>query len=74
MQVPHDKWMHFSCSCILFIMAVRCGFDKKEAAYILFSIGFAKEILDMYEKGGTFDWHDMLANIIGIALGYLLCR
>ncbi|KAI9301056.1 hypothetical protein BJ944DRAFT_208274 [Cunninghamella echinulata] len=73
----NDKLLHFSTFCILGIclyylwnLSYRRNFIL--ASVILFAISFGSEFVQGLLPYRTFDWYDILANIIGSSVGLLI--
>ena len=86
LDMPHrmigfDKIQHAAVSCLLtlssqYVMVNKSGFDEDKAlSYSVSSsalIGLAKELNDVQAKKQQFNWGDMIANGIGIAIAVLI--
>ena len=75
-----DKILHFSYSAGLtglsnHIMSEQFGLDRGESRYFSISltttIGLSKEIFDA-KRGKKFDFKDIIWDLAGIGVGYLL--
>ena len=76
-----DKIQHAAVSCLLtlssqYIMVNKSGFDEHKAlSYSVSSsalIGLAKEVNDCQTKEKPFDWGDLIANGVGIAIAVFI--
>ncbi len=79
--IGFDKIQHAAVSCLLtlssqYVMVNKSGFDEEKAlSYSVSSsalIGLAKELNDVQAKKQQFNWGDMIANGIGIAIAVLI--
>jgi len=79
--IGFDKIQHATVSCLLtlsgqYVMENKSGLDENKAlsysASSTATIGFIKELYDIQIKGRSFNWGDMIANGIGIAIAVLL--
>jgi VanZ family protein len=71
--IPEDKKKHFVVSLLLMLMLSLVHVPLVWAAAITLVVGVAKEIYDKYCKKTYFDVYDLLADIIGIGVGFILC-
>jgi len=69
-KIADDKLLHFSFSCILFII-LNIFFNPLLSSGIVWGIGILKEVWDE-EYGSGFSAGDIWANTIGIILGGLI--
>ncbi len=67
----NDKIKHFLISAILTILITVVTGDKMLALIGVASIGIGKEAIDFY-KGGVFDLYDIMADIFGIFIGFVI--
>lgn len=65
-----DGLLHCLVSAIIFMLLARIA-NPVGAAIITLIIGSFKEAYDE-ENGGTSEWHDMICDCIGVALGVLI--
>ena len=86
LNVPHktigyDKVQHAAVSCLLtlssqYVMENKSGFDEYKAlSYSVSSaalVGLTKELNDKQTRKIPFDWGDMIANGVGIAIAVLI--
>lgn len=79
--IGFDKIKHAAVSCLLtlscqYVMVNKSGFDEQEALYYSVSsaalVGLTKELNDAQTRKIPFDWGDMIANGIGIAIAVLI--
>jgi len=79
--IGFDKTQHVAVSCVLtlsgqYIMENKSGFDEDRAlSYSASSaaiIGLIKELNDVQNKGCSFNWGDMIANGVGIAIAVFI--
>jgi hypothetical protein len=68
MKIKDDKLLHFSFSLNLMFI-IHLFFELSIALFITLLIGLLKEIYDEY-YGSGFDFKDILANLIGIIMGF----
>ena len=80
-KIGFDKVQHAAVSCLLtlssqYIMVNKGNVDENEAlAYSISSsalIGLTKELNDQQKGKRPFDWGDMVANGVGIAIAVLI--
>ena len=74
LHLPSDKVLHFLCSAI--IMGI-CSvfFNPMLSCFIALAIGLLKELYDCHKPNPTgWDWHDLLADTIGIIVGMILIK
>ena len=76
-----DKVQHTAVSCLLtlssqYIMVNKSGFSEQKAlSYSVSSsalVGLAKEFNDYKTKEGSFDWGDLVADGVGIAIAVFI--
>lgn len=76
-----DKFWHFSASFVTVgagyhLCASRLGFKRPMATGIslsgAFGLGVGKELIDRYRHHRRFSWKDIIANALGITLGYFV--
>ena len=79
--IGFDKIQHAAVSCLLtlsgqYIMENKSGLDENKAlsysASSAATIGLIKELNDVQTKGRSFNWGDMIANGIGIAMAVFI--
>lgn len=63
-----DKLLHASISWVM-TMELRRLMPWWAAALTVLTAGVVKEVYDKLSKNGTPEWKDLLANVVGIALG-----
>ena len=66
LHLPSDKVLHFLCSAI--IMGI-CSvfFNPMLSCFITLAIGLLKELYDCRKPNPSgWDWHDLLADLLGI--------
>lgn len=75
--ISFDKVQHAAVSCLLtlscqYIMVNKSGFSEQKAlSYSVSSsalVGLAKEFDDYKTKERSFDWSDLIANGVGLAI------
>lgn len=80
-NIASDKLLHAFVSCILYVLLFKiftlCFGLYNFVPYIFVGalvlvIGFVKEYIDQ-KSGGIFDLKDLLADFVGILVGFLLC-
>ena len=79
--IGFDKIQHAAVSCLLtlsgqYVIENKSGLDDNKAlsysASSAAAIGLIKELNDVQTKGRSFNWGDMIANGIGIAMAVLI--
>jgi VanZ family protein len=73
----NDKVEHFSAYAVLAALPNLHGFRCRRtgaAMVVLFLLGAALELGQLFSPGRTCDWHDLLANSCGILAGLALVR
>jgi hypothetical protein len=79
--IGYDKIKHTAVSCLLtlssqYVMENKSGFDENKAlSYSISSaalVGLTKELNDKQTRNIPFDWDDMIANGVGIAIAILI--
>lgn len=72
MFMLEEMFIHaITCSALYFLFIEFLGLKKTIGLILL--LGIYKEYSDKMD-GNYWDWFDMLGNIIGIGIGYLLNR
>lgn len=66
-----DKLKHIVVSAIIMV-ALSLVLPKWLAAIITFSIGICKEVYDKVNGNGHPEWKDLVADVIGIVVGFAL--
>jgi VanZ family protein len=79
MELPggFDKWEHISAyGSISFYFSQLIASNKRLLRYCLgfFAMGAALELLQGLTSYRSMDWHDLIANSIGIAAGFALAQ
>lgn len=69
-----DKLLHFNACLFVAYLTARllpcCTVERMLAGFALaVLIGVGRELYDEGEKGNTFDWSDLLADVTGAAVG-----
>lgn len=69
--VPSDKMLHFLCAfaCMISMSLV---FNECVGLLATFAVSIGKELYDKFSGKGCAEWGDLLADIIGIAIGWLV--
>lgn len=67
----HDKQQHFGYSLVILLALSLALGQPLLALFMTLLIGLAKEVWDHF-YGSGFCWVDMLANLVGIAVGWPL--
>lgn len=67
-KIGTDKLLHISVSMVL-TLELRRFLPCWQAVLIVLTIGIAKEVYDKISGKGTPEWKDIIADIVGIALG-----
>ncbi len=79
--IGYDKIQHAAVSCLLtlssqYVMENKSGLDENKAlSYSISSavlVGLTKELNDQQTRKIPFDWGDMIANGVGIAIAVLI--
>ena len=79
--IGFDKIQHAAVSCLLtlssqYIVVNKSGFDEDKAVLYSVSssalIGLTKELNDVQTKEISFNWGDLIANGIGIAIAVFI--
>jgi len=79
--IGFDKVQHTAFSCLWtlssqYVLENKSGFDKNKAlpnsVGLAITIGLAKEINDAQTSERPFDWGDMIANAVGIAIAAII--
>jgi len=79
--IGFDKIQHLAFSCLWtlsnqYVLENKSGFSEQKAlSYSVSSsalLGIAKELNDVQTKEMLFDWADMIANAIGIAIAVII--
>ncbi len=79
--IGFDKIQHAAFSCLWtlssqYVMVNKSGFDEHKAlSYSVSSsvlIGLAKELNDLDRTNSHFNWGDIIANSVGIAIAVLI--
>jgi hypothetical protein len=68
-----DKWLHIKVSLFITIVIWLVYGDLLNAIASTLAIGVIKELLDSV-TGGNPDWHDLVADMVGIGVGAILIR
>lgn len=69
-NISKDKWEHFAVASTLTCL-LRFAFPRWIAGAIALAISVGKEIYDKVSGKGTPEWKDLLADILGIAIGLI---
>ena len=67
-----DKLKHLIVSCAE-VIVLSLFVNLMLAVLITIGLGIIKEIYDSYQPNNKFDWWDMVANLVGIGFGVLIC-
>lgn len=69
-KITKDKWEHYAVA-----LTLTCLFDiflqTWLAAIVVLAISIGKEVYDKVSGKGTPDWYDLLADVLGIAIGIM---
>ena len=76
-KIGTDKLLHFNACLFVAYLTARllpCNSVERMLAGFAFAvlIGFGKELYDEGNEGNTFDWHDLLADVAGAAVGAMM--
>ena len=64
--------LHFFCSMLLVIFGAKLGLTRMQAVGAAVFIGLAKEIFDVVVRHKTGDLMDMVCNMCGAFVGWLM--
>ena len=71
-----DKGLHcFVCAVLILVLLYKFRWKKHRyliAALITLALGMGKEFWDMLQPNNSWDWYDLLADVIGISGGLYL--
>lgn len=72
-----DKLLHFNACLFVAYLTARllpcCTVERMLAGFAFSTlIGVGKELYDEAQEGNTFDWHDLLADVAGAAVGAMM--
>ncbi len=72
-----DKLLHFNACLFVAYLTARllpCCTVESILAGFAFAvlIGFGKELYDEGQEGNTFDWSDLLADVVGATIGAVM--
>ena len=72
-----DKLLHFNACLFVAYLTARllpcCTVERMLAGFALaVLIGVRKELYDEAQEGNTFEWHDLLADVAGAAVGAVM--
>lgn len=72
-----DKLLHFNACLFVAYLTARllpcCTVERMLAGFAFaVLIGFVKELYDEGQEDNTFDWHDLLADVAGAAVGAVM--
>lgn len=73
-SIGTDKLLHFNACLFVAYLTARllscCTIERMLVGFAFaVLIGFGKELYDEGQEGNTFDWHDLLADVAGAAVG-----
>ena len=73
-SIGTDKLLHFNACLFVAYLTARllpcCTVERMLAGFAFaVLIGVGKELYDEGNDGNTFDWHDLLADVAGAAVG-----
>ena len=76
-MIGTDKLLHFNVCLFVAYLSARllpcCTVERMLAGFAFaVLIGFVKELYDEGQEGNTFDWHDLLADVAGAAVGVVM--
>lgn len=69
-----DKLLHFNACLFVAYLTARllpcCTVERMLAGFALATlIGVGRELYDEGQEGNMFDWHDLLADVVGATVG-----
>lgn len=65
-----DKMLHFAVSALIVITVARFA-PLWASATVAFGLGIGKEVYDI--RHGVASWKDLLADLMGVLYGLLIC-
>ena len=73
-SIGTDKLLHFNACLFVAYLTARllpcCTVERMLAGFALaVLIGVRKELYDEAQEGNTFEWHDLMADVAGAAVG-----
>lgn len=76
-SIGTDKLLHFNACLFVAYLTARllpcCMVERMLAGFALaVLIGVGRELYDEGQEGNTFDWHDLLADMTGAAVGVVM--
>ena len=71
-----DKLVHLLIYCYLALLGLVCDFKITKIVLILyvFLFGFFIEIIHIFHPNRFFEYFDLLANLIGVTIAFLIYR
>ncbi len=66
--------LHFFCSIILVIIGIKFGLTRMQAVGVAVVIGMLKELIDVMILHKMGDLMDIVSNLCGAAVGWLLIQ
>lgn len=71
LNLPSDKLLHSICSLLL-VIVLSLIFPIWASVLITLFIGISKEVYDKVSKKGHAEIKDLIADLIGILIGFLI--
>ena len=69
--VPSDKLLHFSCAMMCMI-AVSLLTNDSFGLIVSLAVSLGKELYDKLSGRGCAEWSDLIADVVGIAIGWFI--
>lgn len=69
--IPSDKLLHFLCA-LLCMVTISLLTNPCIGLIAALAVSIGKELYDKFSGKGCAEWGDLLADIIGIAIGWLV--
>lgn len=69
--VAVDGLLHIETSFGIVVVARCCGCSHLGATAVALAFGIGKEIYDKFAPGHSASWHDIICDLVGIAIGNL---
>ena len=69
--VPSDKLLHFLCAMLCMIVVSLLTNDCI-GLIVSLAVSIGKELYDKFSGKGNAEWGDLIADMVGIAIGWLI--